>query len=365
LNSYSVFEEDGTTPAIGTDYNDITRLDVFFDGAKLSIIASGVSDAIDVELTPFDDISSTNVQDGMEEINTKFNNLGITKETIAVPVGISGPVWTKQTEMDVLPDTEGWTDIIAGGTIDLSGGILNILTIGTDTAAYDIEAGNIVAADIKRMQGRVRVNASGGNAEKPGHWFRIDDGAKRVGLFLETDKITLFNNTSSPTVLHTIDMTVFRVVRIEVDNVSGLKLYVDDLVTPVSTTPYASLFTTAGNVIEFADSDATNNDQNGDVDYDYIYYQLDLANNPDIVGDWEEDGTFPELFSASITTVNPVRTNDDGTVKYKPIDSVSGDWVSNKSVREDRVDDNTYKLYALDGNDVVFDLEFVVTKDKA
>ena len=39
LNTYSIFEEDGTTPAIGTDYNTIPKLTVDFDGVKLSIVS--------------------------------------------------------------------------------------------------------------------------------------------------------------------------------------------------------------------------------------------------------------------------------------------------------------------------------------
>jgi hypothetical protein len=39
LNSYNVFEEDGTTPAIGTDYNGITKITVDFDGVKCSIVS--------------------------------------------------------------------------------------------------------------------------------------------------------------------------------------------------------------------------------------------------------------------------------------------------------------------------------------
>jgi flagellar hook assembly protein FlgD len=38
-NSYSTFEEDGTTPAIGTDYNSVTKITVDFDGVKCSIVS--------------------------------------------------------------------------------------------------------------------------------------------------------------------------------------------------------------------------------------------------------------------------------------------------------------------------------------
>jgi hypothetical protein len=39
LNTYNVFEEDGVTTAIGTDYNGITKITVDFDGAKCSIVS--------------------------------------------------------------------------------------------------------------------------------------------------------------------------------------------------------------------------------------------------------------------------------------------------------------------------------------
>jgi hypothetical protein len=55
-NSYSTFEEDGTTPAIGTDYNGITKITVDFDGAKCSIVSL---DKIIVDLeTRVDDTES-------------------------------------------------------------------------------------------------------------------------------------------------------------------------------------------------------------------------------------------------------------------------------------------------------------------
>jgi hypothetical protein len=85
---FDIFEADGITNAQGTDHNTFPNISAKYDGTKLILQAGGgVSDAIDVDLTPFDDISSTNVQDGMEEINDKVNinttNIGTNTTNIA------------------------------------------------------------------------------------------------------------------------------------------------------------------------------------------------------------------------------------------------------------------------------------------
>jgi hypothetical protein len=56
LNSYSVFEEDGTTPAIGTDYNGITKITVDFDGVKCSIVSlDKIVEDIEARVTDIED----------------------------------------------------------------------------------------------------------------------------------------------------------------------------------------------------------------------------------------------------------------------------------------------------------------------
>jgi hypothetical protein len=61
LNSYSTFEEDGTTPAIGTDYNGITKITVDFDGAKCSIVSlDKIVDDIEARVTVNEGNISTN-----------------------------------------------------------------------------------------------------------------------------------------------------------------------------------------------------------------------------------------------------------------------------------------------------------------
>ena len=98
----------------------------------------------------------------------------------------------------------------------------------------------------------------------------------------ETDKISLATATN-PVLLYTTDMnTNFRVIRLELNIASGLKLYVDDLETPVSITPYANIRDVAVNEIGFGDGLTTGSSATADSRWDYVYYQLDLEANPDV-----------------------------------------------------------------------------------
>jgi hypothetical protein len=359
LNSYSVFEEDGTTPAIGTDYNDITRLDVFFDGAKLSIIASGVSDAIDVELTPFDDITSTNVQDGMEEINAKVNSIKVVeKEVLAMP---SGEKWTKQTELNVLPDADGWTLTQTGGTSVITSGVLNVTTSGTILRNYDIETGNISTANIKRLDTRLQVNANTGPVNAPSQAILIQDGTRFIRAFIKTDGIDITDDAFATVNAFSGDLTsAFNVIRIELDTTLEARIYVNGILE--HTQPYANLATTANNDIAFGDFSATSELYSSNIDYDYIYYQLDLAANPD--GQlWLVDG---EFLSAEITTVNTILVADSFNFFIEPTTLVAFDfWETARYVKKERIDDNTIKLFVVNQNQGVFDFELVITKDKA
>jgi hypothetical protein len=356
LNTYNVFEEDGTTPAIGTDYNDITRLDVFFDGAKLSIIASGASDAIDVELTPFDDISSTNVQDGMEEINDKVNSLGVDKETLAMPVG-EAEQWTKKTEMNVKPDDDGWSLIFDTGTTSNVDGIFNITTTTGQAQRYDIEAGNITPANKKLILWRTRINSDEGDAAAPSQQVNIGDGVRIAQVIVTTtDLSTLVDGVL--TIVDTRDYTIFRNIAYTVDNVNGIEIFVDGV--SVFTAIYTRLLASGDNWITFGDSSASGEIYSSDVDWDYIYYQLDLDANPDIATGWFIDG---DLMSASVTTVNTFTVDDSSVFSPKPLNASGLTWVNDiLRLNVDRVDDNTIKLFALDDNVDVFDFDFDIIK---
>jgi hypothetical protein len=353
LNSYSVFEEDGTTPAIGTDYNDITRLDVFFDGAKLSIIASGVSDAIDVELTPFDDISSTNVQDGMEEINTKVNSIDIlSKETLAMPVAIITNQWTKETNMDILPDADGWSNT---ATIDatLNGdGTINIDdNSATNLSRYEINP-TVDSTKITRLDIRNKINSSTGTAFVVG----VDNGTKLVILsFTGLTTVAISGGINQ-----TIDLTIYNTFRVELDKEIEARLYINEVL--VDTVAYANLASSSSNEIRFN----TSAGQQANLDIDFIDYQLDLEANPDVITGWELDATLTDFFSAEVTTVNTYLVDDTHLFKPKPVDTITNDsWNNAGWIRTDRVDDNTIKIYVETPNLQAFDFELVIIKDKA
>jgi hypothetical protein len=181
--------------------------------------------------------------------------------------------------MGVLPDSDGWTLLQSGGTAGVSSGILNILTGSTDQLLYSIEVGTVDASKLKRMQSILRVNTSPGEAGKEGQYFGIRDGVRSFLVILETGQLTMFNNTTSPLLLFTGDMTSYRDVLIEMDNISGAKLFIDGNLE--STTAYASIWASGTNDIRFGDPVPAADEFTGDVDYDNVNYQLDVAANPD------------------------------------------------------------------------------------
>jgi hypothetical protein len=71
-NSYSTFEEDGTTPAIGTDYNGITKITVDFDGAKCSIVSL---DKIVDDISTQVDINTPQIITNTNDITNKLDKI--------------------------------------------------------------------------------------------------------------------------------------------------------------------------------------------------------------------------------------------------------------------------------------------------
>lgn len=188
------------------------------------------------------------------------------------------PQWTKVTNMNVLPGNDGWTPLINTGLEVVSNGILTVTTNDTGLV-YNIETDNVDASKIKRLETRVKVNSSYGDTERPSHFLLIADGVRRFFLFIESDKISLGDSSTTPTTIYTGDMTVFNVVRLEYNNVFGLKLYVNGNLE--HTESYANLIASTTNFIRFGDSSGTTSDFDAILEYDYVNYQLDLANNPD------------------------------------------------------------------------------------
>jgi hypothetical protein len=336
-NSYSTFEEDGTTPAIGTDYNGVTKITVDFDGVKCSIVS-------------LDKI--------VDDLKTKVDSINVVlKETLPMPVGA---FWDKKTEMDVLPDSDGWSVIVSSITPTVSNGILSIDTAGTgEGQAYNIESGNIVISNLKRMESRLQVISNDGSATQPSHMLAVGDGVKQFVVLIKTNEIVLFNNTSSPQLIFTGDMTIFRIVKIEMDNVDA-KVYVDGNLE--HTEPYATIFTGAVNDIRFGDTTSSSTGFNANINYDYVYYNLDVASNPGGT-DWVIDG---DLVSQEVTITGLFTALDTQTFLPKPTNASQLEWVNTKlRLNVDRVDDTTIKLFALEENDEAFDFEFDIIKADA
>jgi hypothetical protein len=79
LNSYSTFKEDGTTPAIGTDYNGITKITVDFDGAKCSIVSlDKIVDDLEAQV-PTNTVKSNQVlvQNALSKLEIKVGGLTV------------------------------------------------------------------------------------------------------------------------------------------------------------------------------------------------------------------------------------------------------------------------------------------------
>lgn len=197
--------------------------------------------------------------------------------------------WTKKTDMDNNPEYEGWDLIVNGGSISINNGILNITTTGSQSASYLIETNNIDPNATKVLEASVRVNSVSPTNQTSfkGHSLYIADGVRWCKLFLTTDSIYYVSAPSAlPVSLGNVDLkTGFRKIRIEFNNTIGANVYVDDIQLG-NTIPYTSLFadTNKDNKMLFGDMHTGTDRENANVDYDYIYYNLNLEANPDTSG---------------------------------------------------------------------------------
>jgi hypothetical protein len=191
--------------------------------------------------------------------------------------------WTKRTEMDVFPDSDGWVTT-GTGSATLLDGILNITTITTQSKDYTISP-TFDEITTKRIDARVKVNSSDGTTDNPAHTIAIADGVKLVKINLETDRISYLNSSLGSTLLALVDLqTDFNIIRIELNDVDGLTVFVNG--SSIGNVAYSAFFGLVGSSsIAFGDSLVASDDSNGNVDYDYIYFQLDLESNPDILFD--------------------------------------------------------------------------------
>jgi hypothetical protein len=268
-----------------------------------------------------------------------------------MPIG-NTPVWTKETNMNLLPVNDGWTDDGSEITPTLSSGIMNVDdNSGSGNYAVKIAVGLIDDTKTTRYVNRIRVNSS----TSVGWITRLNDGTKRISVSLNTNSVALEGGTTT-----VMDMTIFRKVRVEMVDTTRGDLYIDDVL--VDSVLYADLSATADN--EFTMATSTNGLSNLDVDYSN--YQLDLAANPNLVGDWVADVTYPEFLSAEVVTANTYLVADSHLFKPKPETSNEDiSWKAADWVRTDRVDDNTIVIYVRKANVEEFDFELVIIKDKA
>ncbi|WBK39983.1 hypothetical protein [PinkBerry-associated phage LS06-2018-MD08] len=191
--------------------------------------------------------------------------------------GEIAPQWTYQYEANVLPDSDGWAKVGTQGSATVNGGIFNLNTMGSTDQIYYTKA-TLTPANITRIQSRLQVVQDGTGTPEFGQGWIIGDGVRRIIIYMETGR--LYSGTTLEDIF-VGDMTIYRDVRIEFSNTFGVKVYVDDLETPLWTTAYSNLQVVAFNNILFGDFTSGAGRAAGEVNYDYVYYQLDLAANPD------------------------------------------------------------------------------------
>lgn len=182
-------------------------------------------------------------------------------------------VWTKEFLMSILPDADGATaNPSNNGIASITSGIMNVITTGIQYQGYRFDIGNLSTTTTKRWETLVKVNSQGGSVSIPSQGIEVSDGVRTALVMFETNKITLFTG-STPTLLHTIDMTAgFVKVKGEMNNVSGFDLYVEDVL--IINIPYTSLFVNAANQLAFCDNAGSG--YNSDVDWDYLKWNLNV-----------------------------------------------------------------------------------------
>jgi hypothetical protein len=346
LNSYNVFEEDGTTPAIGTDYNGITKITVDFDGAKCSIVSlDKIVEDIEARVTDNEtDISNINV---------------VLKETLAMPVG---PFWDVKYEADVLPENAdpAWNPATNTGTANLVAGGLQLITTTGEVQYYTRETGLVVPANIKRVEVDVTVNSNGAAVLFKSQLVRIGDGVRDLHTMFTTTGIDIIDDTVTAFNVFTGDMTIKRTVKIEVDNVNGALFYVDGVLE--HTQPYVNIWAAATNTIAFGDYAGSGENFTSDILWGKVFYNVDVATNPGGT-DWIVDGDF---FSQEVTITGLLTALDTWEFKPKPLTLVQKEaWDFANFVRIDRVDDTTIKIVAVNENDQAFDFDFDIIKTDA
>jgi hypothetical protein len=183
--------------------------------------------------------------------------------------------WTKKTTMSVLPSANGWTFVGTNEGVDcsVSGGALNFHTQtgsgGTAIAYYRL----ITSLRNERgyeIQFRCKVNTLQ-SAYISG--VIINDGKYVYSLNFSTAYYELNNGAIGTNV--PLDTTVWRTFLIKTKG-TVIEVWVDGVLHHTGATSSLS----ASNKIEFGDANATNL-YNCDMDYDYLYYGINLPEQND------------------------------------------------------------------------------------
>jgi hypothetical protein len=333
-----VLDRDGITNLIGTDLSDVT-FDYDFDGTNFILVSD------DLEL---------------EALEARIDNINVVvKETLAMPVG---PFWDVKYEADVKPEdaTPAW--VAAGaGTVTISNSVLNVITATGVAQTYTIDDGNVVASNITRFEAKVKVNSNAGTPNQPSQALVIQDGVVGMQVYLETDKISYLDNVGSVQTIFTGDLqTDFRIVRLELNNVNGLDVFVDNVFE--GNVAYAGLQASGNNRMRFGDFSSSTEQFTADVEYDYLYYNLDVVANSGGT-DWNLVGG---IYEQEVTITGLFEIDDSQIVLPKATNINTLTWVTTKfRGNVDRIDDTTIKLFALEPNDEAFDFEFHIIKTKA
>lgn len=261
------------------------------------------------ELTVQDTLSPTNreyviVQSVVEDTSITITSGLVNSYTVANNATIysttgPAPQWAIDEQMDVLPTaftkagpSGGATETIVSNRLRLNG-----LASGS-LISYTSNAGTIVPGVLKRFESPIQVASSIGITTSPSQSILIGDGTRRAIVFWEEDKISWSDGTVQ--LAYTIDLqTNPHLIKIEVDNTKGLEIFVDNV--SVFTKAYALLESNANNSMLWGDISGSAGNGSADVYYNFVKWQPDVTNNPDIV-------LFPDVYDIreKITSNNGV-----------------------------------------------------------
>jgi hypothetical protein len=273
-----------------------------------------------------------------------------------------GPFWDVKYEADVLPENADptWSTGAQTGSGSLVAGGLNIITTTGEAQEYLREVGNLVPANVKRVEIDITVNSSGGTTNFPSHVLRIADGVADLHVMCTETGIVLLDLSSSIVTAFTGDMTILRTVRVEVDNTNGALIYVDGNLE--HTQPYNDILSSGSNELMFGDYALSVENFTADTVWGKLYYNLDVGANPG-GPDWSTDGDF---VSQEVTITGPYTADDSYNFYPQMTTLVQKDaWDLANLVRIDRIDDTTIKFVVVNENDQAFDYEFHIIKNDA